>query len=320
MTAEISPASGLDADRKLYAALIMLGCIGASALQDAYLKQLSGAYPFHQMQFMRSFVAVSMMSVWLIWRHGVGFLKGTFSPVLIVRGLLISFGSLFFYLGLAAMTMAEAVSIYFVLPMMVVALSGVVLREKVRTQRWIAAAIGFSGVLVIVQPNSSLFNWASVLPLIATVFYALGHMLTRKVDRALPPMITAFYTGMSFVAVAAVLSLIFGFGMFATDAHPSLAFLTRGWVMPNLRDGVVIVFVGVLTMAGFFGYVQAYRLAPPSFVAPFEYSALIWAVVLGFSFFNDIPNVPTLWGSAIIVMAGFFLGWQERRAGHRLIR
>ncbi len=318
MSAETLSATGVSyPDRKLYAAMVMLICVGLGVLQDAFLKQLSGEYPFHQMQFMRSLVGVSMIGAWLVWRYGKGFLKGTFSPVLVLRGALIGVASLFFYLGLAAMTMAAAVAIYFALPIIVVALSSVVLREKVEMQRWVTAAIGFIGVLVIIRPTSALFNWASVLPLIATMLYACGHMLTRKIDRALPPMITAFYTGASFVAIAGILSLIFGFGTFATDIHPSLAFLTRGWVVPTWYDGLTIFFVGVLTVSGFFGYAQAYRLAPPSFVAPFEYSSMIWAIVFGFLFFRDIPTSQTLTGAAIIIGAGFFLGWQEKRLWRR---
>jgi drug/metabolite transporter (DMT)-like permease len=142
-------------------------------------------------------------------------------------------------------------------------------------------------------------------------------MLTRKIDRALPPMITAFYTGMSFVLIAGILSLIFGFGAFTINVHPSLDFLTRGWVMPGLSDGLTIFAVGVLTVSGFFGYAQAYRLASPSFIAPFEYSSMIWAILFGYLFFKDVPTGETVVGAAIIIAAGLFLGWQERRLWRR---
>ena len=89
---------------------------------------------------------------------------------------------------------------------------------------------------------------------------------------------------------------------------------TRGWVMPTLHDGLVIGLVGVMTFTGFYAYAEAYRLAPPSFVAPFEYSALVWAIGLGFVFFGDLPTQAMLVGSAIIIGAGLFLSWQERRA------
>jgi drug/metabolite transporter (DMT)-like permease len=140
-------------------------------------------------------------------------------------------------------------------------------------------------------------------------------MLTRKADRSLPPMVISFYAALSFLGVAGILALGFGSGAFATDIHPSLAFLTRGWVMPNAHDALVIGLVGVITFTSFYAYAEAYRLAPPSFVAPFEYSALVWAIGLGFVFFGDLPTMAMLAGSAIIIGAGLFLSWQERRGG-----
>ena len=294
----------------------MLG-IGFGNIQDAFLKQLSGDYPFHEMQTLRTGVGLAMITAFLFWRYGRGALKGTFKSVLVVRGLFLGLGSACFYLGLAAMSLADAVSLYFALPLITVVLSGLVLQERVPLGRWIATAVGFIGVAVMLRPTSALFEWASLLPLTASLFYSLGNLLTRKVDRALPPMVTAFYAALSFLAVAGLLALMFGTGAFATDIHPSLSFLTRGWVMPTLHDGMVMGVVGTMTFTGFFAYAEAYRLAPPSFVAPFEYSALVWAIGLGFVFFGDLPTSQMLIGSAIIIGAGLFLSWQERRTKPR---
>ncbi len=307
------PVAAAHPDRKVYAVLVLIVGIGLGNIQDAFLKGLSGTYPFHQMQTLRTAVGLLLIAGWLFWRHGPGALRGTFAPVLLARGLFLGLGSMCFYLGLAAMTMADAVSLYFALPLMVVVLSGTVLREPVPVWRWLAAAAGFIGVAVMLRPSAGLFEWASLLPLAASLFYALGNLLTRKVDRALPPMVTAFYAALSFLAVAGVLALVFGSGAFVSDLHPSLAFLTRGWVMPDIQDGIVIGFIGVMTFICFYAYAEAYRLAPPSFVAPYEYTALVWAVGLGFVFFGDLPTMRMLIGSAIIIAAGLFLALVERQ-------
>ncbi len=314
MTKTAAGRAGLHADRKWYAVAVLMLGIGFGNVQDAFLKQLSGSYPFHEMQTLRTGVGLVMITLFLFWRYGRSALKGTMSPVLIMRGLFLGLGSTCFYLGLAAMSLADAVSLYFALPLITVVLSGLVLQERVPAARWIATAMGFVGVAVMLRPTSALFDWASFLPLTASLFYALGNLLTRKVDRALPPMVTAFYAALSFLAVAGMLALVFGTGAFATDIHPSVAFLTRGWVMPTLHDGLVIGLVGLMTFTGFYAYAEAYRLAPPSFVAPFEYSALVWAIGLGFVFFGDLPTRQMLAGSVIIIGAGLFLSWQERRA------
>lgn len=307
------PLSSLHADRKWYAVTVLMLGIGLGNIQDAFLKQMSGDYPFHEMQTLRTGIGLAMITIFLYWRYGRSALKGTMKPVLIIRGLFLGVGSMCFYLGLAAMSLADAVSLYFALPLFVVLLSGFIVQEKVPLARWVATVIGFIGVAVMLRPTSALFDWASLLPLTASLFYALGNLLTRKVDRALPPMVTAFYGALSFLAVAGVLALVFGTGAFATNAHPSLAFLTRGWVMPTLHDALVIGVVGLMTFTNFYAYAVAYQIAPPSFVAPFEYSALVWAIGLGFLFFGDLPTSQMLTGSAVIIGAGLFLSWQERR-------
>lgn len=304
-------------DRRWYGATVMLIGVGFGAVQDAFLKQLSDSYPFHQMQFLRSLIALVLIGVWLWWHFGAQVFKGTWRPVLIVRGMLISFGSMFFYLGLVAMPLADAVAIYFALPLIVVLLSGVLLRESIQGERLLVAGLGFFGVVIAIEPSRAVFDWASMLPLIATVFYAIGHILTRKVDHALHPMMIAFYTAFCFAVVAGLLSIIFGFGTFASDLHPSLSFLTRGWEMPTWRDGMLICVLGLMSLSGFFAYAQAYRVAPPSFVASFEYSSMLWAIGLGFFFFSDVPKQSMVIGSAVIIVAGLYLGWHERRTSPR---
>ena len=304
-------------DHKAWAVLILSFGIAMTGLQDTFMKYLSGDYPFHQLQFIRSAIAVILVAI-------AGALTGGFAgfdwrgmrPVL-ARGLILGAGSAFYYVSLAAMTLADATAIYFALPLIVAALSGFMIREKVRVWRWIAALIGFTGVLITIRPGSSLFEPAAILTLIATCLYAVGNLFTRRIGPAVPPLIIAMFGGISFMTVALVLALIFGTGRFATHAHPSLAFLTRAWVMPSLRDWGLLAGFGIATATGFFSYAEAYRKAPASFIAPFEYSAMIWAVLFGWWIFGDVPVKTTLIGSAIIISSGLFLALWEFRQHRR---
>lgn len=302
-------------NRKLYAVSVLLAGIGLGNIQDAFLKDMSGAYPFHEMQTVRTGIALALMIVLVAARYGFSAFTRHFSPVLMARGLFLGTGSMFFYLGLAAMTLADAVALYFALPLIMVVLTGTVLGERVKPSHWVAAAVGFGGVLIMLKPTSGLFDWAALLPLTASFFYALGNLFTRKVDQDVPPLITGAYAALSFLMVAGTLALIFGSGAYETDVHPSLAFLTRGWVMPSAYDAIVMTIVGTLTLTGFFAYAEAYRSAPPSFLGPFEYSAMVWAAGLGYAFFGDLPTKAMLIGSAIIIGAGLYLSWQERQTG-----
>ena len=313
MSEALAPASA-KLNRRVYAASVLLAGIGLGNMQDAFLKDLSGAYPFHEMQTVRTGIGLALLFAIVSIKHGVRALAKHYSPVLLARGLFLGTGSMFFYLGLAAMTLADAVALYFALPLIMVVLSGTVLGEKVKASHWVAAIIGFIGVLIMLKPTTGLFEWAALLPLTASVFYALGNMFTRKVDVNVPPLITATYAAFSFLLVAGLLSLIFGSGAFETDVHPSLAFLTRGWMMPRMQDAIVMVIVGLFTLTGFFAYAEAYRSASPSFLGPFEYSAMVWAAGLGFLFFGDVPGTATIIGSAIIIGAGLYIALAERGA------
>ena len=313
MTEALAPASA-KLNRRVYAASVLLAGIGLGNMQDAFLKDLSGAYPFHEMQTVRTGIGLALLFAIVSIKHGVRALVKHYSPVLMARGLFLGTGSMFFYLGLAAMTLADAVALYFALPLIMVVLSGTVLGEKVKASHWVAAIIGFIGVLIMLKPTTGLFEWAALLPLTASIFYALGNMFTRKVDVNVPPLITATYAAFSFLLVAGLLSLIFGSGAFETDVHPSLAFLTRGWMMPRMQDAIVMVIVGLFTLTGFFAYAEAYRSASPGFLGPFEYSAMVWAAGLGFLFFGDVPGTATIIGSAIIIGAGLYIALAERGA------
>jgi drug/metabolite transporter (DMT)-like permease len=305
-------------DNKPRAVLILFFGIAMTSLQDTFMKYLSGDYPFHELQVIRSAMAVILVAMAGAATGGfAGFDWRSMRPVL-ARGFILGAGSAFYYVSLAAMTLADATAIYFALPLIVAALSGLMISEKVRAWRWMAALIGFVGVLITIRPGSSLFEPAAILTLIATCLYAIGNLFTRRIGPAVPPLIIALFGGISFMAVALVLALIFGTGRFHSEAHPSLAFLTRAWVMPSLRDWVLLTGFGIATATGFFSYAEAYRKAPASFIAPFEYSAMIWAILFGWWIFGDVPVKTTIAGSAIIIGSGLFLGYWEWRQQRRV--
>ena len=152
----------------------------------------------------------------------------------IARGFILGAGSAFYYVSLAAMTLADATAIYFALPLIVAALSGLMIREEVKPWRWIAAFIGFIGVLITIRPASSLFEPAAILTLIATCLYAAGNLFTRRIDRKVPPLVIAMFAGFGFLTVALLLALIFGTGNFVTSgaSKPCLPHPRLGHAVP----------------------------------------------------------------------------------------
>lgn len=301
-------------DRKLAAALILTGGIGLTAVQDAFIKQISGNLPFHQMQTIRCGIALVLIFAILVARGEISSLRLARPGLVAARSFILAFASALFYIGLAAISLADSSAIYFTMPLMVAALSGLLIGEHVHPWRWIAAGAGFAGVLLTINPGSGLFEPAALVSLAATVLYAIGHMLARPLGDTMRLGAMAFYQCAAFVVLAGLLSLLFGTGLFASDAHVSLAYLTRPWTMPSKGDIYVLIGFALATTIGMFIYSSAYRFAAPSFVAPFEYTSLLWAVALDFAMFGVLPKEATLYGAAVIVAAGLFLIWFERRS------
>ena len=301
-------------DRKLAAALILTGGIGLTTVQDAFIKQISGGLPFHQMQTIRCGIALALILALLAARGEIGSLRVSRPGLVAARSFILAFASAFFYIGLAAISLADASTIYFTMPLMVAALSGLLIGERVHPWRWIAAVAGFAGVLLTIGPGSSVFEPAALVTLAATVLYAIGHMLARPLGDTMKLGAIAFYQCAAFVVLAGLLSLLFGTGLFESKAHVSLAYLTRPWVTPGSQDVAILLGFALATAFGMFVYSSAYRFAAPSFVAPFEYTSLLWAVALDFTMFGVLPREATLQGAAIIVAAGLFLIWFERRS------
>lgn len=301
-------------DRKLAAALILSGGIGLTSVQDAFIKQISGGLPFHQMQTIRCGIALALILALLAARGELASLRVARPGLMAARSFTLALASALFYIGLAAISLADASAIYFTMPLMVAALSGLLIGERVHPWRWIAAGAGFAGVLLTISPGSSVFEPAALVTLAATILYAVGHMLARPLGDTMRLGAMAFYQCLAFVILAGLLSLLFGTGLFESKAHVSLAYLTRPWITPSGGDMVALLGFALATAFGMFVYSSAYRFAAPSFVAPFEYTSLLWAVALDFTMFGVLPKEATLHGAAIIVAAGLFLIWFERRS------
>lgn len=301
-------------DRKLAAALILSGGIGLTTVQDAFIKHLSGAYPFHQMQTIRSGLALGLILAVIAVRRELSHLRVSRPGLLAVRSFTLAVASALFYLGLAAIPLADASAIYFAMPLLVVALSGLLIGEPVQAWRWIAAGTGFAGVLITISPGSSVFEPAALVSLAATMLYAVGHMLARPLGDSVSLNTMAFYQCAAFLVVAVALAATFGTGLFHSDAHVSLSYLTRGWIMPSTADMLILAGAGAATALGIYVYSAAYRLAAPSFVSPFEYTSMIWAIGMGYLMFGDVPRPATLAGAGLIVAAGIFLIWFENRS------
>lgn len=288
--------------------LSVLAGIAIFSVQDLILKLISGDYPLHQAMLIRSLTAIPCLLVITYALDGtLRTLVSPTWPAMLVRGLLNFLAYTLYYLALAALPMATTVALYFTAPLMIVVTSVFVLHERVSATRWLAVAAGFSGVILMVRPGGELFDWAALLPVLCGIAYAGSMILARIMGSKDTAAAMAFWGNLAFLACAASLALIYGRGGSAEGVHPSLAFLTRGWVWPSNWDLFLMASCGLIAAVGLTLLTQAYRIAQSSVVAPFEFSFAFWGILWGWLFWGDLPDALGWLGIAIIIAAGVYV-------------
>jgi drug/metabolite transporter (DMT)-like permease len=275
--------------------------------QDWIIKLLSGDYPVHQAIAIRGVVAVPILLAVIAATASLRDLLSPRAGWLTVRGLVLMVAYTAYYLAFPSMPLANVVALWFTAPLFVTLLAGPFLGERVGMRQWIATIVGFIGVLIIVRPLTSAFALSSLLPIISALAYAISALMARRMGETESAPVMSLYQNFVYLLVALVLAAIFGGGGFEGTGDPSLEFLVRGWVSPSARDLALLAACGVIASAATVLLTQAYRLAEANFVACFEYTAIIWACLGGYLFWNEVPDLYTFIGAALIVAAGFYM-------------
>jgi drug/metabolite transporter (DMT)-like permease len=205
-------------------------------------------------------------------------------------------------------------AVAFAAPLFVTTLSARVLGEPVDRRSWLAVLLGFVGVLVVLRPGAAAFEPAALLALLSALCYAISQTITRELGRTDSGASIAFSSTLVAVTVAAVAGLVSGGGDRDAGLHPSLAFLVRGWVLPSSGALARMVLCGLISAVGMYCFTQAYRVAPASTVAPFEYVMIGWSVLWGYVFWGDVPGPTTVIGVVTTVAAGVYVLHHQARS------
>ena len=272
----------------------MLLAVLMLSLMDAGLKLLSPHYPAMQVAAMRALSSLPLVVAYVVWRKAVpGLFRVRWSLHLLRGALGIGMLSLFAF-GLRELPLAGAYSIVFVAPLMITALSVPMLGERVDKARWIAVGVGLLGVIVALRPTGAGFMTLGGLAVLGSaVFYSLSAITVRIVGR----------TDSSESQVFWLLTFI-GLGAGALAAPH--------WVGFRPEHGMILLGIAVSGFLGQIAITEAFRCGEASAIAPFEYSALAWAMALDWSLWQTLPDRYTLLGSAIIIASGIYLVRHER--------
>lgn len=280
----------------LLGALLMTASMAAFTLNDTMLKLTAGTIPLFQLIFVRSVITCSLM---FVTRGRIGTMHFRIARrdwfVIAARATAEVCISYFFLKALFHMPLANLTAIMQVVPLMVTLASALVLREAVGWRRFAAIFIGFLGVLLIVKPGAEGFTIWSVYALIAVLGVTVRDLITRKLSPLVPSMTVAFST-------AASVMVAFG-----------LASLSEAWVPIGPLTWLLIIGSAIAIMAGYFCSIWVMRVGEVSFTAPFRYTGLVWALLMGWFVFAEWPGWMTLVGAAIVVATGVFTFYRERK-------
>jgi S-adenosylmethionine uptake transporter len=261
------------------------------ALNDALGKWLVADYSVGQLMLLRS-VGAAVVLIPMIWHLKVDLFDFSQWQLQIVRILCMAGDTFCFYYSTRSMPLADVMTFYMAAPLIITALSVPLLGERVEPFRWAAVIAGFVGVLIALQPSAAVFSSSSPIALFGAVMFGLAVTVTRRLRRThwLPLVVWQF-------AGAAVIGG---------------ATLPFAWTTPGWFDTGLMFLVGVVAMACFICITRALTMAPAATLAPFHYSAMIWATLMGWLVWRDVPTLPIILGNVIIIASGLFVLYMDR--------
>lgn len=278
----------------------------AFTLMAATIKYVSERYPVGQLIFFRSFFAIIPLVIWMAFTDTlINAVRTNNLSGHLLRSVIGVTGMVAGFQALSYLPLSDAVAIGYAAPLMVVVLAAVLLKEVVRAYRWSAVGVGLIGVLIMLTPHLGV-SGAAVADdgrMTGAMLAILGAICTAGATIQVRRLTMTERTG----------AIVFYFSFFA--ALIGLASIVLGWRMPDLWDLSILVMIGVLGGVGQILLTQSYRYGDASLIAPFEYTSMIWAVLLGWFVFGQFPEAVVLLGSAIVIAAGIFVIWREHRLG-----
>jgi len=261
---------------------------------DTIAKYLSSDLSFFQITWARYFFTVFFTLPFMLLFFRRNLIWSTQPRLQIFRGLTLFFANILFFYSISIISMAKALTLAFVAPLITTALSPFFLGEKVGFRRWSAVIVGFIGSLIVMRPGFLDFNLASFAALGTGFFYGIYLIVTRKLHTSDSPLLTLLLTGVVGVTIASfIVPLV--------------------WINLTLNQWALLALMGVFACLGHLFLILSLKYADASKLAPFGYFEIVTNVYLGYHFFGDFPNFWTWTGLSIIIISGVYITFRERK-------
>jgi drug/metabolite transporter (DMT)-like permease len=261
---------------------------------DALIKAVGTRVPAAQMIVVRGVMAIALILL-VAWRMGaLDRLRDIARGWVVVRAGCEGVGTFLYLAGLFHLPLANVTAINLASPLFIAVLARLIYQEQVSAARWLAIGLGFCGVMMIIQPSGEGFNIYALMSLAATLIFAGRDLMTRKIPPSTPSILIT-------LATASTVWLLAG-GVLSW----------QGWVPMSWHDVGLLAIASVFLSAGYYSVIAAMRQGEMSVVAPFRYVGLLWALLIGFVVWGDIPNALAWAGIALLIGAGLYMLRQQR--------
>lgn len=291
--------------RPMRGILYKLCAVMAFIVMASLIKAVSDHVPPGEVVFFRSLLALPVIFIWLLIRGELRTGLRVISPLShILRGVVGTVAMGMGFAGLAYLPLPEVTALGYAAPLLTVVFAAMFLNEKVGIYRMSAVALGMVGVLIVLSPRLTIVpgsgddtaTLGAIVVLVGAVFAALAQVFIRKM-----------------VLTEKTTAIVFYFSLTATVL--SLVTLPFGWVIPTAPEFALLITAGLLGGVGQIFLTSSYREADASLVAPFDYASMIFALIIGYWAFDEVPTATMLYGAALVILAGVLIIWRERMLG-----
>jgi S-adenosylmethionine uptake transporter len=263
-------------------------------MSDIFMKFLSSEISMFQITFLRGLLVTFFLFSYCYMSEASFFIKEWRDRIVItIRSTLEVIMTYAFLAALFNMNVANANAILQIIPLMVLLGSFIFLRQSPKTYEWIAVLVGCFGAVIIIRPGASDFNFFTIHALVAVFCLSARDLLTVRLNKNIPSNVVAFYSALMLTMVSFLLG---------EDTH----------LFGKVDNSLFIVYTAIFVSIGYIASVSAMRYGEVTFVSPFRYTALLWASVMGFIFFGEIPKFSTLFGGSLIILAGIFIFYKSK--------
>ena len=290
---------------------ILVGMVVFS-IQDALIKFIYEDSALYELYLGRTLSAAFFLFCYMKFAKQKIILKTHYPFLTTLRIICFFFGFSFFYISLTYMSLAMANALFFSSPFFVSILAVLFLNEKVGIRRWLAILTGFSGVFIVLNPDFSNFEYKKLSPVACALCYSISMTITKYTsdkDNSYTQM-THLYIGATIISI---LFFIFtGEGQFNNFSDPTYQFIFREWFTNPTYAWPIIILMGFIGALAFFCVFNAYSIASPSVVSLYEYSLIIWSIMIGYILFDSVPTLRTFIGVSVIIGAGIYIYLREK--------